>query len=164
MSRKNWFLNQCWILGAEMDDDVVDQQKYASAAMVLALALVDAEKDIATYRPQLGHMLPEIPLRKAREIMTRSSFICSYYHTNLFTVTSSTQVRADSVPMQRAFRMVCSDPGFREHLQATLDRINEIESLGRIREIVANDLVRSGRYSVVDTGGGWEGRASWRLS
>jgi hypothetical protein len=26
---KTWFLNQCWILGAEMDDDVMDQQKFA---------------------------------------------------------------------------------------------------------------------------------------
>jgi hypothetical protein len=26
---RRWFLNQCWILGAEMDDDVMGQQKYA---------------------------------------------------------------------------------------------------------------------------------------
>lgn len=26
---KQWFLNQCWILGMEMDDDVMDQQKWA---------------------------------------------------------------------------------------------------------------------------------------
>lgn len=26
---KTWFLNKCWILGSEMDDDVMDQQKYA---------------------------------------------------------------------------------------------------------------------------------------
>lgn len=26
---KTWFLSQCGILGAEMDDDVMDQQKYA---------------------------------------------------------------------------------------------------------------------------------------
>ncbi|KUI61241.1 hypothetical protein VP1G_08428 [Cytospora mali] len=26
---KTYFLNQCWILGAEMDDDVMDQQKWA---------------------------------------------------------------------------------------------------------------------------------------
>lgn len=26
---KTWFLNQCWILGEGMDDDVMDQQKYA---------------------------------------------------------------------------------------------------------------------------------------
>lgn len=28
-TEKIWFLNQCWILGADMDDDVMDQQKYA---------------------------------------------------------------------------------------------------------------------------------------
>ena len=28
-TEKTWFLNQCWILGEEMDDDVMDQQKYA---------------------------------------------------------------------------------------------------------------------------------------
>jgi len=26
---KTWLLNQCWILGEEMDDDVMDQQKFA---------------------------------------------------------------------------------------------------------------------------------------
>jgi hypothetical protein len=73
---KTWFLNQCWILGEEMDDDVMDQQKYASAAMVLAKALVDMEKDMEqTYDPEQGHILPEIPLHKAREIMTRADFI-----------------------------------------------------------------------------------------
>ena len=28
-AEKTWFLNQCWILGSEMDDDVMDQQKWA---------------------------------------------------------------------------------------------------------------------------------------
>lgn len=28
-AEKSWFLNQCWILGKEMDDDVMDQQKYS---------------------------------------------------------------------------------------------------------------------------------------
>lgn len=28
-TERRWFLNQCWILGEEMDDDVMDQQKYA---------------------------------------------------------------------------------------------------------------------------------------
>lgn len=26
---KTWFLNQCWILGEEMDDDVMNEQKYS---------------------------------------------------------------------------------------------------------------------------------------
>jgi hypothetical protein len=28
-AEKRWFLNKCWILGTEMDDDVMDQQKYS---------------------------------------------------------------------------------------------------------------------------------------
>jgi len=30
---KRWFLNQCWILGMEMDDDVMDQQKFAVSGL-----------------------------------------------------------------------------------------------------------------------------------
>lgn len=145
---KSWFLNHCWILGESMDDDVMDQQKYASAAMVLAKALVDQEKESdCNYHPEQGHLLPQIPLHKAREIMTRADFIKSYDHVNLFTIDAKAMVRADSVPMQNAFRQICSEPGFEEHLQATLDRISAIESLGRTREIVAKDLI-SGKYKI----------------
>lgn len=28
-AEKTWFLNKCWILGEEMDDDVMDEQKYS---------------------------------------------------------------------------------------------------------------------------------------
>lgn len=28
-AEKKWFLNKCWILGEEMDDDVMDEQKYS---------------------------------------------------------------------------------------------------------------------------------------
>lgn len=48
--------------------------------------------------------------------------------------------------MQRAFRSICEEPGFDDHLEATLQRINDIESLGRTREIVAKDLVLGGKY------------------
>ncbi|KAL9069959.1 MAG: hypothetical protein Q9157_005975 [Trypethelium eluteriae] len=144
---KTWFLNQCWILGEEMDDDVMDQQKYASAAMVLAKALVDREKDMTkTYDPELGHILPQIPLHEARQIMTRADFIQSYDHINIFTIDSNAMVRADSVPMQNAFREVCSQEGFEEFLEATLDRISAIESLGRTREITIKDLWNKGKY------------------
>lgn len=154
---KVWFLNKCWILGEEMDDDVMDQQKYASAAMVLAKALVDQEAEAeSTYDPEKGHLLPQIPLHKAREIMTRADFIKDYDHINVFTIDAQAMVRADSVPMQNAFREICGQPGFEEHLNATLDRISAIESLGRTREIIAKDLV-SGRYRIsgrVDKGPG----------
>ena len=147
-AEKTWFLNKCWILGEEMDDDVMDQQKYAASAMLLAKALVDQENQIPPHlRSQHGHMLPQIPLHKAREIMTRADFIQSYDHINVFTIDAQAMVRADSVPMQNAFRQICSEPGFDEHLQATLDRISAIESLGRTREVVAKDLI-GGKYQI----------------
>ncbi|KAI0835958.1 hypothetical protein F5Y06DRAFT_288778 [Hypoxylon sp. FL0890] len=146
---KTWFLNQCWILGSEMDDDVMDQQKWASAAMVLALALVDKEEDMdQIYDPERGHVLPWYPMHKAQEIMTRSDFIREMDRLNLFTITSTAQVRASSVPMHRAFKEICAEPGFRQFLQDTLERIAAIESLGRTRELVAKDLVLGGKYRI----------------
>ncbi|KAL8682329.1 MAG: hypothetical protein Q9186_001605 [Xanthomendoza sp. 1 TL-2023] len=143
-AEKTWFLNNCWILGETMDDDVMDQQKYASAAMVLAKALVDQEKAQGSeYDPETGRILPQMPLHKAREIMTRADFIKDYDHINIFTIDAQAMVRADSVPMLNAFRQICSEEGFEEHLQATLDRISAIESLGRTREIVAKDLIEN---------------------
>lgn len=153
---KTWFLNQCWILGEEMDDDVMDQQKYAASAMLLAKALVDVEQPQKeqTTAPlddteSDDSRLPELPLHIARQIMTRADFIQSYDHINVFTIDSKAMVRADSVPMQNAFRQICLEPGFEEHLQKTLNRIAAIESLGRTREIVAKDLVIKGkRYTI----------------
>ncbi|KAK0625205.1 hypothetical protein B0T17DRAFT_532216 [Bombardia bombarda] len=152
---KTWFLNQCWILGAEMDDDVMDQQKWAAAAVVLATALVDKEADMdKTYDPELGHVLPSFALHKAQQIMTRSDFVRALDRLNLFSITSKAQVRASSVPMYRAFKQIVAEPGFREHLQATIDRIAAIESLGRTRELVAKDLVFGGRYELRGAAGG----------
>ena len=85
-----------------MDDDVMDQQKYASAAMVLARALVNIEKDMqSNYDSERGHILPEVPLPKARQIMTRADFIRvgqppslpSYLLSNVFSFGSRTAPR-----------------------------------------------------------------------
>ena len=118
--------------------------------MVLAQALVALEKESSHYDPEDGsHNIPQIPLHKARQIMTRADFIKSYDHINLFTITSDAFVRADSVPMQRAFRNICGEEGFYEHLAGTLQRISDIESLGRTRELVAKDLVLGGKYKIL---------------
>ncbi|RDA93066.1 hypothetical protein CP533_0685 [Ophiocordyceps camponoti-saundersi (nom. inval.)] len=154
---RTWFLNQCWILGSEMDDDVMDQQKWASAAMVLAQALVDKEaedEDDDDDDKDEGHRLPSFALHEAQQIMTRSDFIRRLDSLGLFTITSQARVRASSVPMQRALREICAQPGFRKHLEDTLQRISDIESLGRTREFVAKDLVLGGQYDVVVSKGG----------
>jgi hypothetical protein len=128
--------------------------------MVLAQALVKAEKsdEHPDFKPEDGsHNIPQIPLHKARQIMTRADFIRDYDTVNLFSITSTAQVRADSVPMQRAFREICGEEGFDEHLEATLQRINDIESLGRTRELVAKDLVLGGKYRLKIGDGGRRG-------
>ncbi|KAF1350888.1 hypothetical protein BDV97DRAFT_294196 [Delphinella strobiligena] len=148
-TEKTWFLNQCWILGEEMDDDVMDSQKYCSAAMVLAKALVDKEKEMDTkYDSEGGHVLPQMPLHEARQVMTRADFIQTYDAINIFTIDSRAMVRADSVPMMNAFREICAIEGFDEHLEATLDRISAIESLGRTREVTIKDLWDKGKYRI----------------
>lgn len=117
--------------------------------MVLAKALVDKEASMSqTYDPQIGHILPEIPLHEARQIMTRADFIQSYDHDNIFTIDSRAMVRADSVPMMNAFREICAMENFDEHLEGTLERIGDIESLGRTRELTIKDLWDEGKYQV----------------
>ncbi|KAF2621240.1 hypothetical protein BU25DRAFT_379954 [Macroventuria anomochaeta] len=144
---KIWFLNNCAILGEEMDDDVMDQQKYASTAMVLANALYHRyNKMDTTYDSKIGHILPEFPLHRARFIMTRSDFIRQHHELSIFAIDSHAMVRADSVPMQRAFNEICSEPGFEKFLEATLDRIGDIESLGRTKELTFKDLWDGGKY------------------
>ena len=118
--------------------------------MVLAKALVDLEQEMdSNYHEEQGHILPEIPLHKAREIMTRADFIQSYDHENIFTIDSRAMVRADSVPMQRAFQEICAIENFDKHLDGTLERIGDIESLGRTRELTIKDLWNNGKYRVV---------------
>ncbi|GKT90320.1 ATPase prokaryote [Colletotrichum tofieldiae] len=176
---KTWFLNQCWILGAEMDDDVMDQQKWAvrtlsspperlgtrapkpwtgvanddqAAAMVLAQALVDSEEDMELWDDEKGHVLPSFPMHKAQQIMTRADFIRNMDRLNLFTIAANAEVRASSVPMHRAFQEICAEKGFRDYLESTIQRISDIESLGRTRELVAKDLVLGGKYEIVREG------------
>jgi hypothetical protein len=138
---------------------------FQAAAMVLALALVDNEHEMdQTYDPKTGHLLPSFPMHTAQEIMTRADFIRQLDRLNLFTITSTADVRASSVPMHRAFREICSQPGFREHLAASIQRIADIESLNRTRELVAKDLVGGGRYELRSSAGwGSRGGATVRL-
>ena len=106
--------------------------------------------------PDDGHIIPSFPMHKAQEIMTRSDFIRGMDRLNLFTITSDAEVRASSVPMHLAFRQIVALPGFRKHLQATIDRIAAIESLGRTRELVAKDLVLGAKYEIRKSGKGYE--------
>lgn len=176
---KTWLLGQCGLLGPDMDDDVMDQQKFASSAMLLVQRLVAMEREeleqeaaaraeqreyeAAEQRERVKtddetapteeapehpreHKLPELPLHIARKVMTRADFIQAYDHSNIFTIDSHARVRADSVPMMNAFRDIANDPEFDDFLEDTLERIGDIESLGRTREVTLKDLWNGGNY------------------
>ena len=146
---KSWFLNNCWILGDSMDDDVEEQQKFCAAAIVLARALVLCETEASATEQ---FTLPEIPLHEARQIITRADFIHPFDHINVIHIDAHGMVRADSVPMQNAFRDVVQQPGFEDHLKATLNRLDELESLARTREVAMRDPPdRSGGIVPVQT-------------
>jgi hypothetical protein len=54
--------------------------------------------------------------------------------------------------MQNAFRDIGSQEGFEEHLKATLDRLDELESLARTREVAVREVPgRSGGIVPVQT-------------
>lgn len=132
-----------------------------AGAMVLASAIIKKEEEEGkTYDPETGYLLPWFPMHKAQEIMTRSDFIRELDRLNLFTITSTAQVRASSVPMHRAFREICSEEGFDQFLEDTNERIAAIESLGRTRELVAKDLVLGSKYEISK---GWNGKIQVNL-
>lgn len=126
-AERRWFLNQAWILGSEMNEDALEQQKYALTAMILAQALVKAEDQLlSTTSASNPNGLPEIPLHIACQIMRRSDYIEKFDCKNLFAITPTAMVRADSVLMQQVFRQICKEPSFEEHLGKTFQRISEI--------------------------------------
>lgn len=157
---RTWFLNQCGLLGEDMDDDVMESGKFSSSAMLLMRALVEIDRRRLETTEDLAccdHVLPQVPLWIARKIMTRPDYIQVYDNLNIFTIDSNSFVRADSVPMMQAFHEIASMPGFNDLLEETLDRVSAIESLGRTRELVAKDLVLGGTYKI-NTGPSSEGR------
>ncbi|KAK1965337.1 hypothetical protein LY78DRAFT_658383 [Colletotrichum sublineola] len=145
---KRWLLGQCWILGGDMDPEAEDQQDYATTAFLLAKAMMEKEKAMSR-EDILDGKLPEIPLHEARQLMTRADFIQKHDHFNIFSIDSNSMVRADSVPMHHAFREICAQEGFDELLEATLERLDELEGLQRTREIVLKDLANKGELQAV---------------
>ncbi|KAG7665148.1 uncharacterized protein J8A68_001204 [[Candida] subhashii] len=160
---KTWFLNQCGLLGMDMDDDVMESGKFSSSAMLLMREFVEMDRKrmntlftgnednvSAKHHSQFrDHQLPELPLWRARQIMTRPDYIQGYDNLNIFTIDSESRVRADSVPMMRAFHEIASQPHFDELLEDTLDRVADIEALERTREIVLKDLNLGSYYELI---------------
>ncbi|KAG0683279.1 hypothetical protein C6P40_002139 [Pichia californica] len=155
-NEKLWFLNNCALLGADMDDDVMESGKFATSAMLLMRELVEMDRKRKENSQSDDIIdvvnLPQLPLWRARQVMTRPDYIEKYDKMNIFTIGTDSNVRADSVPMMRAFHEIASHSDFDSTLRETIDRISEIESLGRTREIVFKDLTHGGRFKIQENG------------
>ena len=76
--------------------------------------LINLSSSDGTHSSQLmNHRLPELPLWRARQIMTRPDYIQRFDNLNIFTIDSESRVRADPVPMMRAFHEIASQTTFR---------------------------------------------------
>lgn len=78
-AEKRWFLNKCWILGPEMDDDVMDEQKY-SVSTIIASGYHEntLTKDDDSLLQWFSLKRLSTRRRKWRKLMTRKSAI--FYH------------------------------------------------------------------------------------
>jgi hypothetical protein len=117
----------------------------AAGAFLLIQALVkqeenDLKKEAVANIPVQNHDIPSIPQHLCRRIMTRADLLERLDQCNVIAIDTKSNVRASSVPMMRAFREICSEEGFDEMLENVLERISEVESLGRTREVEFKDL------------------------
>jgi hypothetical protein len=117
----------------------------AGGAFLLIQALVKQEQENVQSNakhdiPFQEHIIPSLPQHLCRRVMTRADLLERLDQCNIISIDTESNVRASSVPMMRAFREICSEEGFDELLANVLDRISEVESLGRTRELEFKDI------------------------
>jgi len=120
----------------------------AAGAFLLIQSLVnkeleDSKQEAKDEIPLEDHDIPSLPQHLSRRIMTRADLLERLDQCNVIAIDTRSNVRASSVPMMIAFREICGEDYFDGMLQNVLDRISEVESLGRTREVQFKDLKAS---------------------
>lgn len=119
----------------------------------------DLEPDIASTGDVPN---PSLTWGEARQVMTRPDFILQLDHLNLIHIDKHHHIRADSMPLLRAYRKVTEEEGYGNRLQDVMDRVSAIESLGRTRELVWKEQGEKGKFLIKKDGKGRE-MESWTL-
>ncbi|KAF8756587.1 hypothetical protein RHS01_04339 [Rhizoctonia solani] len=152
---KAWLLTNTGLI-PDCDDDVMDEQKWSSCTWLLLREFVERWERKANDPENQGKPveMPRISYYKCRQIMTRPDFINQLDHLNIISIDAKHKVRLDSMLTLEAARQVVSKEGFDELLQGVRDRVDEIESLHRTRELTFKDVESGDRIRVmVDKGG-----------
>ncbi|KAJ7287228.1 hypothetical protein C8J57DRAFT_579886 [Mycena rebaudengoi] len=162
---KAWLLSQIGLI-PDCDDDVMDEQKWSSCSWLLLREFARMRKEQERERDEAiaaGTLtegdadlpLPTIPYWKCRQIMTRADFLEELDRANIIAIDVHHDVRPDSMLILHASVEVVSEEGFDELLDGVRDRIDEIESLHRTRELTFKDVDAGDKIRLtVDKGGG----------
>ncbi|KAJ8489576.1 hypothetical protein ONZ45_g13541 [Pleurotus djamor] len=164
---KAWLLSQIGLIN-DCDDDVMDEQKWSSCSWLLLRefvkvwkeqeeeALQDArERGVKEEDVNLeGLPMPKISYYRCRQIMTRTDFLEELDRLNIISIDIHHDIRPDSMLILHAAREVCEEEGFDDLLDDVRDRIDEIESLHRTRELTFKDVDKGDKIRLsVDKGG-----------
>ncbi|THH01333.1 hypothetical protein EW026_g1355 [Hermanssonia centrifuga] len=162
---KAWLLSQIGLI-PDHDDDVMDEQKWSSCSWLLLREFVkmrqEQEREVqeqiaAGEKPSTALQnlpLPVLPYYRCRQIMTRPDFLELLDHANIIAIDINHNVTPDSLLLLRAAREVVEEEGFDEMLDDVRDRVDEIESLHRTRELTFKDVKAGDRvWLTVDKGG-----------
>ncbi|VDC00320.1 unnamed protein product [Peniophora sp. CBMAI 1063] len=156
---KGWLLSQIGLI-RDCDDDVMDEQKWSSCSWLLLQEFVKKrEEQIAMAREAiaagekteedlLNLPLPAIPYYQCRQIMTRADFLEELDRINVISIDINHDVRPDSMLILRAAQEFVGEDGFQDLLDSVRDRIDEIESLHRTRELTFKDLGRGDKIKL----------------
>jgi len=146
---KGWLLSQIGLI-QDCDDDVMDEQKWSSCSWLLLREFVkirqeqEKQLDQAISRGEVVSIrdlpLPSIPYYKCRQIMTRADFLEELDRANIISIDINHDVRPDSMLILQAAREVVEEEGFDDLLDSVRERIDEIESLHRTRELTFKDV------------------------
>jgi len=148
---KAWLLSQIGLI-PDCDDDVMDEQKWSSCSWLLLREFVKKRQEDERQREELiasGELspdnlealpLPKIPYYQCRQIMTRPDFLEDLDRANIIAIDINHDVTPDSVLLLHAAKKVVEEEGFDDVLQSVRDRVDEIESLHRTRELTFKDL------------------------
>ncbi|KDN34453.1 hypothetical protein RSAG8_12457, partial [Rhizoctonia solani AG-8 WAC10335] len=127
-NEKSWLLSNFGLI-PDCDDDVEEES---------------GEEPVIDHVP-----VPSIPYYECRRIMTRGDFLARLDQMNIISIDVHYQVQLDSMVTLEAAREVVSQPDFEPMLQSVLARVDELESLGRTRELTFKDIKSGDRIQLV---------------
>ncbi|KAI0821383.1 hypothetical protein BC629DRAFT_1624062 [Irpex lacteus] len=162
---KAWLTSQIGLI-PDHDDDVMDEQKWSSCSWLLLREFVKMRQaDEEKLREQIDNgekppdalldlPLPRLSYYRCRQVMTRTDFLEDLDRANIIAMDINHDVTPDSELLLHAAREVVEEEGFDQQLDDVRDRVDEIESLHRTRELTFKDVKAGDRIRLsVDKGG-----------